>query len=160
MTCEPQTLHAWLQKLIGEWDMEAECVMAPGDPPVRSGGRESVRAFGGSWVLCEGESEMPGGGSGTMLMTLGFDPRRQRFVGTWIGSMMAHLWVYDGALDAAGRVLTLASEGPSMTEPGQLSRYRDAIEMKSDDYRVLTSHARSADGTWQQFMTADYRRRR
>ena len=74
--------------------------------------------------------------------------------------MMTHLWVYDGALDAAERVLALESDGPSMSGDGTMARYRDAIEVRSDDHRILTSSLRTADGTWQPFMTATYRRQR
>ena len=45
---------------------------------------------------------------GTTLMTLGYDPRKKRFVGTFVGSMMTNLWIYDGELDKDERVLTLA----------------------------------------------------
>jgi hypothetical protein len=41
-----------------------------------------------------------------------------------------------------------------------MAQYRDVIELKSDDHRVLTSHIRGDDGTWQAFMTAHYRRRK
>ena len=44
---------------------------------------------------------MPGGGTATTMMTLGDDPQKKRFVGTWVGSMMTYLSVYDGELDAA-----------------------------------------------------------
>ena len=54
-----------------------------------------------------------------MIMTLGYDPQKKRYVGTWIGSMMTHLWVYDGALDAAGKVLTLDAEGPAWPATGR-----------------------------------------
>jgi hypothetical protein len=80
-------------------------------------------------------------------------------VGTWIGSMMTHLWVYDGALDGAERVLALESDGPSMAGDGSMARYRDAIEVGSDDHRILTSSVRGDDGTWRPFMTAHYRRK-
>jgi hypothetical protein len=80
-------------------------------------------------------------------------------VGTWIGSMMTHLWVYDGALDATERVLALDSDGPSMAGDGKLAKYRDAIEIRSDDERVLTSSVLGDDGKWQQFMIAHYRRK-
>ena len=103
---------------------------------------------------------MPGGAPATMIMTLGYDPQAKRFVGTWIGSMMTNLWVYDGALDATERVLALESEGPSMAGDGTMARYRDAIEIRDDDHRTLTSSVRSADGTWKQFMTATYRRKK
>jgi hypothetical protein len=104
---------------------------------------------------------MPGGGSATMLMTLGYDPGKKRYVGTWIGSMMTHLWIYDGELDASGRILTLSSKGPDMLPgalPGRLARYKDVIEIQAADHRILTSHWLGEDGTWRQFMTAHYRR--
>ncbi|MGH8727713.1 MAG: DUF1579 domain-containing protein, partial [Burkholderiales bacterium] len=100
----------------------------------------------------------PGGGAATMLITLGYDPQRKRYVGTWIGSMMTYLWVYDGGLDAAGKVLTLNAEGPDMAVEGKMAKYKDVIEWKSDDHRVLTSHVLGDDGKWNQFMTANYRR--
>lgn len=71
-----------------------------------------------------------------------------------------HLWVYDGSLDAAEKVLALDAEGPSMAGDGKMAQYRDVIEFKNDDHRVLTSHVRGDDGTWQAFMTAHYRRRK
>ena len=102
---------------------------------------------------------MPGGGAATMIITLGFDPQKQRFVGTWVGSMMTHLWVYDGALDPAGKVLTLNAEGPSMSGNG-MAKYQDIIELKSDDHHTLTARMLGDDGTWTQVMAADYRRKR
>ena len=107
----------------------------------------------------EGKGEMPGGTPATMIMTLGYDPQQKRFVGTWIGSMMTHLWVYDGERDVDERVLTLNSEGPSMSGDGTMSSYQDVIEFKSNDHRTLTARVRAPDGTWQQFMTMDYRRK-
>lgn len=160
MKAEPQKEHKWLQRLVGEWTLEAEAMMGPGEPPVKTTGTETVRSLGGLWTVAEGEGEMPGGGTGTSIMTLGYDPQRQRFVGTWVGSMMTHLWVYEGSLDADERVLTLECEGPSFSGDGTLSPYRDVIELRSDDHRVLTSHVRGEDGNWQAFMTAHYRRRK
>ena len=155
---EPQNEHRWLQKLIGEWTFDGEAMMGPDQPAETFTGREHVRSLGGLWILAEGQGEMPGGGEATMLMTLGYDPQRKRFVGNWIGSMMTHLWVYNGALDAAGRVLTLEAEGPSMAGDGTMATYRDVIELTDDDHRVLTAHVLGDDGTWQQFMTSNYRR--
>jgi hypothetical protein len=158
MCTEPQKEHRWLQKLVGEWTYDVEATMEPGKPTEKFTGTESVRSLGGLWMLAEGQGEMPGGGTATTLMTLGYDPQKKRYVGTFIGSMMTHLWVYDGALDAAERVLTLDAEGPSMTGEGQMAKYQDVIELKSDDHRMLTSHVLGDDGTWHQFMTANYRR--
>jgi len=157
---EPQKEHQWLQKLVGEWTIEGEAEMGPGQPTSKSKGAESVRSLGGLWFLAEGKGEMPGGGEATTLMTLGYDPQKRRYVGTWVGSMMTHLWVYEGELDAAGRVLTLAAEGPNMAAEGKTAMYRDVIEFESNDHRTLTSYMQGDDGQWQRFMTAHYRRTR
>lgn len=156
---EPQKEHQWLQKLVGEWTYESEAIMGPDQPPMKSKGSESVRSLGGLWTVGEGQGQMPDGDSFTSVMTLGYDPQKKRFVGTWIGSVMTNLWIYDGELDGAGRVLSLYSDGPSMSGDGTTVRYRDAIEIVDDDHRVLTSAVQGEDGNWTGFMTAHYRRR-
>lgn len=159
MPVQPQKEHQWLQKLVGEWTYETEAMMGPDQPPVKSTGTETVRSLGGLWILAEGQGEMPGCGPATTLMTLGYDPQKQRYIGTWVGSMMTYLWQYDGELDAGETVLTLSADGPSMTGDEKLAKYKDVIEFKSDDHRVMTSHMLRDDGQWQHFMTTHYRRR-
>jgi hypothetical protein len=156
MHSEPQPEHRWLEQLVGEWTFETECVMEPGKPAEKSVGSDIVRSLGGLWVLCEGRFDMPSG-PGITMMTLGFDPAKKRFVGTFIGSMMTHMWIYDGQL--AGQVLTLDAEGPSFTAPDKMAKYQDIIEIVSADHRVLRSQFRGDDGAWHPFMTAHYRRK-
>jgi hypothetical protein len=103
---------------------------------------------------------MPEGGVATSIMTLGYDPQKQRFVGTFIASMMTHMWVYNGTLDAAGRVLTLDTEGPGMSGEGKMVKFQDIIEFQGNDQRTLVSQALGEDGKWNRFMTATYRRKR
>jgi hypothetical protein len=160
MFAEPQKEHPWLQQLVGQWTYEHECIMGPDQPPTKASGSESVRSLGGLWVLCEGQGEMPDGGPATTLMTLGFDPAKKRYVGTWIGSMMTHLWIYDGELDPTGKILSLHAEGPSFDDVTKMAKYKDVIELKDGDHRVLTSHLLGDDGQWHQFMTASYRRKK
>ena len=119
-----------------------------------------MRPLGDLWVLAEGEGRMPDGTPAKSLMTLGYDPTRRRYVGAWIGSMMTHLWVYDGALDASGRVLTLSANGPSMSGDGGMAKYQDVITVESADHRILTARVLDEDGAWTAFMTAHYRRKR
>jgi len=159
MKAEVLIQHRWLQKLLGEWEYEHELPAEPGKPARKLTGRENVRALGELWVLAEGQGEMPDGNRAETLMSIGYDPQRSAFVGTWIGSMMTHLWAYEGSLDAQGRVLTLNSEGPSFTEPGKMARYQDIITFLADDHRTLTSRVLGADGSWTQFMEAHYRRK-
>jgi hypothetical protein len=134
-------------------------IMKPGEPPEKCRGTETVRSLGGLWILGEGKGEMPGGGEAATILTLGFDLQRRRFVGTFVASMMTHLWLYDGALEPGERVLTLDTEGPGMGAEATLTRYKDVMEIKSHDQRVLTSHMLGEDGKWRLFMTANYRRK-
>ena len=157
MNTEPQREHAWLQTLVGTWTYECALISAEGFAEQRFRGSETVRSIGGIWIVAEGSGEAPGDTAVTSLITLGFDPRKGRFTGTWIGSTMTHLWVCDGELDASGRILTLASEGPGMGGDGGTALYRDLIHLKDDDHRILRALVQE-DGTWREFMTTRYRR--
>jgi hypothetical protein len=156
MNDQPTPEHDWLMKLVGEWTCESECIMGPDQPPMKTQGRESVRSLGGLWTICEGTlgaGEM----AGTSIMTLGFDPKTGRFVGTFIASMMYHLWSYNGVLDEAKKVLTLDAEGPSFTGDG-MAKYQDMIEFVDDNHRILSSRMLLPTGEWQHFMSAHYHR--
>lgn len=156
---KPQKEHLWLQQLLGDWTFESEMEIAPGQPAMKSGGRESVRAIGGFWVQGEGSSQMTGSDdTDTMLITLGYDPRQNAFVGNWVGSMMTNMWVYKGTLDASQKVLTLDTEGPGFSGDGKLARYQDVITIKNSNERTLHSQTRQDDGSWKRFMIATYRR--
>ena len=156
MKVEPQKEHKWLERLVGEWTYEVEAIMGPGQPPVNTTGRQSTRSIGGVWIQCDSKGGMPDGEPATMVLTLGYDTAKKRFVGTFIGSMMTNLWVYDGSLE--GDVLTLDAEGPSMTDPNKAAKYQDVVEIVSDDHHVLSSQILGEDGRWVRFMTAHYRR--
>ncbi|MDG3007734.1 DUF1579 domain-containing protein [Paludisphaera mucosa] len=158
MDAGPQKEHRWLDRLVGDWTFEGECAaMGPGQPPMKYVGVETVRSLGGLWTVGEGENEMPEGGVGKSVMTLGYDPASRCYVGTFIASMMTHLWIYNGSLE--GDVLELDAEGPGFTGEGA-RKYRDSIEFTDDDHRTLKSHALGDDGAWQLFMTARYTRKK
>ncbi|HWR84178.1 MAG TPA: DUF1579 domain-containing protein [Candidatus Deferrimicrobium sp.] len=160
MKVEPQNEHAWLHRLIGDWTYEVKACMKPGEPPQKFTGTESVRSVGGIWIVAEGQGEMPGGGMATTILTLGFDPKSGRFVGSWVGSMMTHLWVYEGTLDAAAKVLTLACEGPAFDGEETTTKYKDVHTLISDNERTLSGNCLGKDGKWSEMMTCTYRRAR
>lgn len=147
--------HEWLQRLIGDWVVTDDA----GDTGIGDW-TESVRAIGDYWIHGEGHGTMPGGGTATMLITLGYDPRRGRFVGTWCGSMMTHMFVYEGSLDPTGRILALDTTGPDMTDPTRTSRYRDTITIVDADTREFRGELMAEDGSWKPLMKAIQRRRR
>lgn len=158
MHATPTDQHRWLEQLLGTWTSTSSASGDPDAPGEVYRGTETVRKLGDLWIVAESDGTMPDMGPSTTLMTLGFDPERERFVGTWIGSMMTFLWTYDGALDPDGRGLSLDSLGPDMTGKGRETRFRDRIEILSPDHRTLTAHVLDASGSWQKLMQVDYHR--
>lgn len=157
MKVDPAKEHHWLKRFLGEWTYEHQCVMEPGAEPLKFSGRESVRAIGDLWIQGHAKGEMPGGSEGIMCITVGFDPGRGRFVGSWVGSMMTHMWVYEGWLEGDD-TLVLEATGPRFDDPTKSTKYRDITEFKGADERAFRAQMLQDDGSWTQMMTATYRR--
>lgn len=155
---EPTSEHNWLLQLVGNWNFESECNMGPDQPPMKSVGKQTTRSLGSLWTLGEMETDGPGGEPMRSLFTLGFDPAKQRFVGTFVASCMTHLWPYDGELDATRKVLTLDSVGPSFAGDGTMAKFQDIFTVVDRDRYQLTSRHQNLDGSWTQFMSANYTR--
>jgi len=149
--------HAWLQQLVGEWRVTSESSTGPDQEVMRIESTEKVRAIGELWVLSEGSAVMQDQPF-TSLLTLGYDPARDCFVGTWVDSMQTHLWSYRGALDRERNTLTLEATGPGFDDPSQSALYRDVIEIVGRDHKRLTSSVQGPDGAWTEFMRAEYTR--
>lgn len=155
----PQKEHQWLHKFVGEWEQHAEIYMEPGKPPLTSKGIEQARMLGGFWLVADGKSEMMGMPF-TSVLTLGYDPEKKKYIGTWIDSMTSYLWKYEGTLDATGKILTLDTTGPCPKAPGTLVKFKEVTEFKSDDHRVFTSSMQEEDGKWTTLIKVDSRRKK
>lgn len=156
LEAKPGAAHQWLRQLVGRWRMQTQCVVGPDQPPQGAAGRETVRMLGDLWMIAEGEFDSSGEPDRT-IMTLGFDPQRGRFIGSFVASMMTHQWQYDGALDDAGRVLTLDTVGPRFGVGGT-ARYQDIIQIVDANHRILRSQMLGEDGQWRQVMEGHYQR--
>jgi hypothetical protein len=152
----PLPQHLWLQKLVGEWTFEGEGFMGPDQPPAKSSGKESVKSFGPFWVICSGTGTGDHG-AWDYQITLGYDPSKQIFPGTFIGTTMSYLWTYTGTLDTEEKRLILATEGINMRD-GKMTQYRDTIELIDENTRLLYSEMIQPDGSWLRFMTHRYTR--
>ena len=156
MKVEPQEEHRWLEQLLGEWTVTSDDSTGGGES---ASWVEKVRSLEGLWVVCEGKGTMPDGNPAQTLMSLGFNPQTKRYLGTWIGSMMTHMWVYDGVLEDGGKTLALNCDGPDFENPGKSARYQDRITLIDANRRTLTARVQTEDGGWKEVMKAEYRRR-
>ncbi|MCI0375986.1 MAG: DUF1579 domain-containing protein [Gemmataceae bacterium] len=155
----PQKEHAWLKQLAGEWEYDAELTFEPGKPPIKCNGVESVRTIGEFWIISESKGVL-GGTPITGITTIGYDAQKKKYIGTWIDSVNSHLLHLEGTTDAAGKSLTLQTEGPNPAAGGKLTKFKDEIEIKSKDHKIHTSFMQAEDGKWNPFMKADYRRKK
>lgn len=149
---------AFLEALEGEWSVVAQATLGPGQEPLRMESVEVARLLGQKWLVSENTGSTPDGTPVTSILTLGYDPFRERFVGTYVSSMQTHLWSYHGQLDDAGTTLTLETEGPILGDPTRVTSYREVIEVVSADRRVTRSMILGPDGEWFEFAVAEYRR--
>jgi len=154
---KPQKEHAWLKQLAGEWDSVTE-VKPPDQPVMTVKGEERSRMIGEFWIVAENigkMEEMPFTG----IMTLGYDSKSKKYIGTWVDSMTDYLWTYTGAVE--GKKLTLEAKGPCpMKPPGTMVNFKETLELKGKDHKVFTSSMQEDDGSWTQMMTINYTRKK
>jgi hypothetical protein len=157
---KPQKEHEWLQKFAGEWTSEAKASFGPDQPEMTCTGTADARMLGGFWMISEGKSEMMGMPVESVL-SLGYDTKKKKYVGTWMDNCHNHLWQYEGEVNEAGDTLTLNTEGPNPMLPGdRMYKYREVIEFQNKDHYVFSSMMQGEDGEWITFMTANFKRKK
>lgn len=149
--------HQWLKQFVGRWQTESEAKMGPDQPPMKCTGTMSSRMLGEFWVVSELVGEMSGM-TVTGVQTIGYDPEKKKYVGTWVDSVTSYMWKYEGVVDDSGKTLVLEAEGPNGMAGGKIAKFRDAYTFKSKDHIIATSSMQSEDGSWLEFMTGNFRR--
>lgn len=155
----PSGPAAFLQKLTGEWVVEAAAVPGPGMAPVHTQAKVETRMLGERWLVAESIRTVRGREVSSMRI-IGQDPASGRVVGAWIDAMQSHLWQHVGKLDGNGASLTLETEGPILGNPERTTSYREVIELVDADHYVVRSMILGPDGEWFEFGRADHRRAR
>jgi hypothetical protein len=153
---KPEKEHALLKAFEGEWSTESEVKPDPNSPPMIFKGTSTGRSLGGFWSVLEHKAEimgMPWSG----VMNLGYDAASKTYVGTWFDSFNAHQWKLEGSADAAGKVLTLDTEGPCC-QTGKIEKFRETFEIRGKD-RLLFTSSKSVNGAWTPVLKVTYTRK-
>jgi hypothetical protein len=156
---KPTKEHELLNQFAGEWDSIAEAAVEPGKEPITCKGTESAKIVGGFWLVSQGEGDMLGT-SVKSLLTIGYDPAKKTYVGTFLCSMDSTLWNYVGSFDETGKKLTLETEGPIPFTPGKRAKFRETLELKDKDYKEFTSLMQGDDGKWTEIVKMKYSRKK
>jgi len=155
-SAEPE--HKFLHQFVGEWDAKSEGTTGPGQPPIECTGEIRSRMLGELWVVSDASTEIGMGIRIEAVQTIGYDPKTKKYVGTWVDSVMNHMWKYEGTVE--GKTLTLEAEGPNFEDPNQTAKYRDVYEFKSKDQYTQTSQLQDSSGKWTTFMTGTVTRKK
>jgi len=155
---KPQREHALLKPFEGEWEATAQPFGTTKESD-RTRGSESARmGYGGFWLVIDHAGEHAGKpfqGQGTM----GFDPRRKKFVMTWIDNFAPYAMWAEGDADAAGKVFSFTSDGCD-PETGKTIRVRTVHEIQDADHRTLTFYAPGRDGPERKLGEIQYLRKK
>ncbi len=154
---KPTQEHGWLQKFTGEWTTESKGTMGPDQPPMQCSGTLTSRKLGEFWIVNEMKGEMSGAPM-TGIQTIGYDEVKKKYVGTWVDSMTAFMWQYEGSVGPSGKVLTLEAYGPNFIEEGKMTKFQDIYEFKSANEILMTSRMLASDGKWVTFMSGTAKR--
>ncbi len=151
----PTEHHDWLKRFEGEWVSKGK-MEAEGAPVMEASVKSEM--IGGFFVVNTMKGEIGPGMTFTAVQTIGYDTGKGKYIGTWVDSNFAHMWSYEGEVDAAGKKLALVTEGPDFMTGGGTAQYRDSYEFKSDDHILVTSEMRRGEGDWTVFMRGEMRR--
>lgn len=142
--------HARLMEAVGDW--KGTLTMWMGAPePVKTECTETVRAIGELWTTsvfrCSFQGEPFEGCS-----TNGFDPKKGKYVSTWIDSMTSSLTVMEGEWNEETQTTIMDYEG---LDPftGQLVPMRS--EAKGNDKSMSISFFKMVDGNPERTMQID-----
>ncbi len=107
----PAPEHEQLLKRVGTWDVACTYFMDPSQPPMQNTAKETVEAVGGFWTISCFEADFMGAPF-VGRCTMGYDPRKEKYVATWVDSMSNMMFLMEGRYDDEGKVLTMRHEGP------------------------------------------------
>lgn len=152
--------HDWLKQFVGVWESNGEMPAVEGQPAGGSlKGTTSFRMIGELWLVSEMKMDM-NGFSMRGLQTIGYDSKNQKYIGTWVDSVMNHMWHYTGKVDESGKRLDLEADGPDMMNPAKTAKYRDSYVFKSPDEIMTESFVMGPEGEWITFMTSTMTRKK
>ena len=106
----PGPEHQTLKEAVGTWNVDCTFYMDPSQPPMVCEAKETIEMLGEFFTVSLFEADF-GGMDFKGRATLGFDPERKKFTGTWIDSMSPHMFPYEGDYDAATKTLEMSGQG-------------------------------------------------
>ena len=129
---QPTKEHQHLMKGVGDWE-GTMTMFGMGPEPMKSEAHETVEAIGGFWLISRFRCDFAGTPFEGSAVT-GYDPKKKKYVGTWIDSMSNYITVMEGDFDEATRTLTMHFMGPH-PQTQEPTKHRIVSRYGDDDYK-------------------------
>ena len=134
---QPGEEHKILKAELGTWKADMKIWMPGADEPMMASGEEVNEMFGEFWVVSKFKANMMGQpfeGRASM----GYDPVKKKYVGTWFDTMTPHMSFMEGTYDKDSKTLTMMTTGIGMD--GKPSKGKNVVVTKDDGSRVFTMY--------------------
>lgn len=155
---KPQREHGLLRQFEGQWDCRSQNLVNPAKPEETQGTETARMDFGGYWLVMDFNGDHQGKpyvGHGAM----GYDPRKAKYLLTWIDNMAPYGMFAEGEADSGGKVFTFHSEGCD-PETGKAAKVRTVFEVKNPDNWTLSFYFPGKDGPERKCVEMRYTRRK
>jgi hypothetical protein len=141
---KPTEQHRKLRAEVGTWDVTIKSWADPNGDPIESKGTETDRLMpGGLWLIQDFRGEF-GGASFRGHGTMGYDPFKKKYVGTWVDSMSSSLMTIEGDFEADGKTLVMEGNATNPADGGAIP-VRLTTVATGDDTRVFTMNMKMGD---------------
>ena len=127
--------HAEVRRKAGKWKVRCTYYMGGDSDPIEVDGTEHGEMLGDLWCNSRFEADMLGSplsGNGS----LGYDPVKKKYVGTWKDSATPFLYTFEGDFDPVIQVLEMKGLNYDPVRCCQAT-YRSRVEFISDSEHVL-----------------------
>ncbi len=151
---KPTKEHARLAATTGVWD--AEIIMSSPDGKTASTGVETVKMVGELWTISSFEYEfmgVPTQGHGTM----GYDPSKGKYVGTWIESTNPHMSTMEGEYDEEKKAVVYQMK--SNDAGGNEMEFRVITATQDETHRTFELHAKIDEDQFVKVLEMNYTKR-
>lgn len=156
----PTEYHKALAREAGVWDAKTTFWMSPDASPMEGTAVETNTMLGQFWLVSDFE-----GGIGNIPFkghaTLGYDPKIEKYTGTWVDTMGPYLYTMEGTYDVSTHTLTMMSTGRNV-QTGKEETTKNVTQYKDENTKVFTIYGPSEEEgeEWWKMMEIEYTKRK
>ena len=146
--------HEMLKMDDGKWRADITLYRGEGQPTEHYVGEETNTMVGDLWSVGKLEIDIKGSPY-VGFATLGYDPIKDQYVGTWVDSASPHITEMSGTYDAASSTLILFYE--TIAADGQIEERKNVMVYRDPNRREFEGFIKK-EGAWQKTTDTLYKR--